>query len=478
MPVALHYSDLETALDRPARLARLAGLVTSCRDDRTLVVGTGDDCAPGALPLVTDGRAALAAFDALAPDADVPGNHDFDSGVAAAREVFAAAPQPYLAANLRGGADRAPPVEPWCIRETADGRVGLVGVAHPETGMMNPEAAGLRFEPVRPAVDRAIAAVRERGVDHVVVLAHLGRGPGGADGSTAAQRGAQGSDAGPGGRDLARDLDVAAVLDGHAHEHVATVVEGTVYARGGQGASHLNVVDLDRPAVETHRVGPGAPIHEGVAAALRTRAREAGLLEVVATLDRPVHCDRSAVRAGESRVGNLVVDAYRRRSGGDVSLVAPAAIRAGPDLAGDVTTWEVCRLVPFRDDLVTLEVNGRTLRRALARATGDPYPAWSDWYFGHYSGVRLRYDEAAAEVLAATVDDEPLTDDRTYRLATTEYYVRSDHLFPNLTPDGVVDRHGPQYEAVLWALREGLGVPELSGRVERVGFGGVPNAEG
>jgi 2',3'-cyclic-nucleotide 2'-phosphodiesterase (5'-nucleotidase family) len=460
VPVALHYSDLETALDRPDRLARLAGLVESLRDDRTLVVGTGDDCAPGALPLVTDGRAGLAAFDALAPTADVPGNHDFDAGVAAARDVLAAAPQPYLAANLRDGDDRAPPVEPWVVRETTDARVGLVGVAHPATGEMNPEAAGLRFDPVRPAVDEAVAAVRERGADRVVVLAHLGRG----------------TDGGPGGRDLARDLDVAAVLDGHAHEHAATVVAGTVYARGGQGASHLNVVDLDGPAVETRRVGSGAPRHEGVGAALRERAREAGLIATVARLDRPVRCDRPAVRAGESRVGNLVVDAYRRRTGADAALLAPAAVRAGPDLGDEVAAWDVCRLVPFRDDLVTLAVDGATLRRALARASGDPYPAWADWYFGHYAGVRLRYDEAAGEVLSATVDGESLDADRTYRLATTDYYVRSDHLFPALTPDRVCDRHGPQYEAVLDALRDGMGVPEVSGRVERIGFEGVPDA--
>ncbi|WP_276259699.1 bifunctional metallophosphatase/5'-nucleotidase [Haloglomus litoreum] len=463
MPLALHYSDLETALDRPDQLARLVGLVESLRDDRTLVVGTGDDTAPGALPLVTDGRAVLDAVDALAPDADVPGNHDFDAGVAAARDVLAATPQPYLAANLYDGTERAPAVEPWVVRETADARVGLVGVAHPETGKMNPEAADLRFEPVRPAVDEAVAAVRERGVDHVVVLAHLGRGSNGGSGGV------------PGGRDLAQDLDVAAVLDGHAHKHVATVVDGTVYARGGQGASHLNLVDLAARSVEPRRVGPDAPLHEGTATSLRERAREAGLTDVVATLDRPVRCDRPAVRAGESRIGNLVADAYRRRAEADVALVAPAAIRAGPDLSGAVTAWDLCRLVPFRDELVSLAVDGATLRRALARATGDPYPAWADWYFGHYAGVRLRYDEAAAEVLSVDVGGAPLADRRTYRLATTDYYVRSDHLFPDLTPDLVVDRHGPQYEAVLGALRDGLGVPELSGRVDRVGFEGVPD---
>jgi 2',3'-cyclic-nucleotide 2'-phosphodiesterase (5'-nucleotidase family) len=342
------------------------------------------------------------------------------------------------------------------VVEAGDERIGLVGVAHPETAEINPEAAGLRFEPALPAVREAVAAVRER-VDSVVVLAHLGTGP--ADG--------------PGGRDLARELDVAAVLDGHRHEAVTTVVEGTPYARAGQGAEWLIAVDLGGGTLVRHPVSVGEP-DAALADRVRDRAREAGLLERVGTADPRIPCGRPAVRAAESLVGNLVVDAYRRAAAADVALVAPAAVRAGPDLSGAVTAWELLRLVPFRDDLVSLAVDGRTLRETLGRVSGDAIDAWQEWYFGHVSGCTLRYDQTAAELLDATVGGEPIDPDGRYRVATSEYYVRTEHLFPGLSPDRVVHRHGPQYEAVRKDVTANGLAPALSGRVERPGFDGGP----
>jgi 2',3'-cyclic-nucleotide 2'-phosphodiesterase (5'-nucleotidase family) len=75
-PRLLHYSDLEGVFDSPERVARLAGLIAELRDEETLVVGTGDNTAPGVLSLATEGRAALPFFEAVEPDADTFGNHD------------------------------------------------------------------------------------------------------------------------------------------------------------------------------------------------------------------------------------------------------------------------------------------------------------------------------------------------------------------------------------------------------------------
>ena len=57
-PRLLQYSDLEGVYDDPDRLARLVGLLAARRDDRTLVVGTGDNTGPGVLSLVERGRQA------------------------------------------------------------------------------------------------------------------------------------------------------------------------------------------------------------------------------------------------------------------------------------------------------------------------------------------------------------------------------------------------------------------------------------
>ncbi len=58
----LHYSDIENAYDDPDRIGRLAGCINANRDQRTLVVGTGDNTAPGVLSLVTEGEAGAVLF--------------------------------------------------------------------------------------------------------------------------------------------------------------------------------------------------------------------------------------------------------------------------------------------------------------------------------------------------------------------------------------------------------------------------------
>ncbi|MFT4885767.1 MAG: hypothetical protein ACI8U4_003295, partial [Natronomonas sp.] len=47
----LHYSDIENAHDDPERVGRIAGLIDERRGADALVCGTGDNMAPGVLPL-------------------------------------------------------------------------------------------------------------------------------------------------------------------------------------------------------------------------------------------------------------------------------------------------------------------------------------------------------------------------------------------------------------------------------------------
>lgn len=74
----LGYSDLESLYDDPDRVGAFASLVERRRDERTLVVGAGDNTALGTLALLTDeGRAqARPFFEAVEPAADTFGNHD------------------------------------------------------------------------------------------------------------------------------------------------------------------------------------------------------------------------------------------------------------------------------------------------------------------------------------------------------------------------------------------------------------------
>jgi len=442
----LHYSDLETALDDPERCARLAGTLAARRDGDTVVIGTGDNTAPGALSLATEGRAALEFFRTVSPDVDTFGNHDFDHGVDALRDVVADSPQTWVCANAHRDGARFAGATPWTVVETATRRLGVVGVAHPETAELNPNAAPVRFSEPGPAVEAAVDALRERGVDRVAVLSHLG------------------DDA-----DLARGLDADVILGAHDHEPRLERVDGTLVCRPGGTARHLLEVSFDgEAATATHHDVADAPLDEATADALRERTASAGLAETVGTTDDPIVCDLQACKRGESRLGNLLVDAYRWKAGADVALNSGGGFRRRDPLAGDVTAFDLVSVTPYDSDLVVVRVDGEALTATLRDlALADAPDDLPEWHFGHVSGAAVVWDDEAGELRSARVGGDPVDVDASYDLATTEFFVANDELFPAFGPAAVVEHCGPQYEAVVEYVRETGLDPELEGRVRR-----------
>jgi len=462
----LQYSDVENAFDEPERVSRLAGGLVerraslAARGEPALVVGTGDVFAPGVLSLSTAGEHALSFFEAVEPVAETIGNHDFDHGVGRARELVDAAPHEFLVANAfegeGAGAERfaAAATAPWTVVDAGECRVGFVGAASPDTGEMAPAAAELEFRDPEPLVRAALAAVRERGVDATVLLAHLGE---------------------PLGEALAASLDVDVVLDGHRHDPHVDVLEGTAYGRPGNGARnfvHATVPLGDREAAAGDAAAPELvatatePVHEGLLGDVEAAFADAGLDEVVATVEDPIDCGTAATDRGESRVGNLVTDAYRWRADADVAVMTPGGLRTRDPLAGEVAVADLVGLVPFDGELVTCEVDGERLRAVLARTTmHDAHDVHRK--FGHVSGATLVWDDADAELRAVRVGGDRLDPDGTYRVATSEYFVVTDHLIPELVAESVVARHGVQYDAIVEYARE-VGVdPRVEGRVRR-----------
>jgi 2',3'-cyclic-nucleotide 2'-phosphodiesterase (5'-nucleotidase family) len=454
----LHYADTERAPDDPELLARLVGLVRERRDEETLVFGAGDNLGPGVLSLVTDCRHALDFFDAVEPDGDTFGNHDFDRGPDVTRDVVADSPMPWICANLHEDGERFAADEgvvPWTVLEAGEHRVGVTGVANPDTPDMNPSARGLTFEDPVGAAGDAVAALRERDVDHVVVLSHCGD-------DTA----------------LAEQLDVDVVLGGHAHEEFIDTVAGTLLVRAGANASGLSeVVFEDRPRgyrLPTH----DAPVAADLLDALETRHRETGLTDVVAGVDDPLTVERADTKQGESRVGNLVTDAYRWVADADIAVHSSGGLRTTDPLVGDVTAADIVGLCPFENELLSVRVTGEQVRRTVHDAAlaqyGDEVP--THW-FGHLSGLSVVWDDVADEAREIHVRGEPLDHDATYTLATSGYYVESSHLFDAFGPEEIVDSHGQQYEAIVEYAREHDISPRVEGRIRRPTLDDVRDGE-
>ncbi len=467
----VHYSDIENVFDDPERAARLAGRIRALSGPDAAVVATGDTTAPGVLSLVATGRQIHDFYAATDTALDTFGNHEFDYGPDALRGLVADATATFVSANVRDEAGtpfgRDEGVVPWTTREVDGATIGFVGVTDPATDSLNPMAAELSFDDPVTAAGDAIAEMRasvggggERdtdagdtndgtadGIDYTVVLSHLGAGD----------------------DDLARALDVDAILGGHVHSRRNDRVADTLLVRPGVNGEAVVDVDFDGavPTATLHEPDDATPA-AGLEAALAERMAAADLDEVVDTVAEPIVRTGDVVHGGECRVGNFVADAFRWAHDADVGLSNAGGLRQGDAWAGDVTKADLISLIPFEEPVTLASVTGAELLDVFREmAAPDVDFGEDDWWHGHVSNARVVWDADAELVMEATVDGEPIDPEARYTVAVSEYLLHSEHEFPTLAQRHRIGEADIQYEVLADYAREHGIDPEVEGRIER-----------
>lgn len=445
-PRLLHYSDIENAYDDPERIGRLAGCIEARRDASTIVFGTGDNTGPGVLSLIEEGAQALDFFDAVHPDAETFGNHDFDHGPDRTRELVAASPQPWVSANVRnedgerfGATDG---VTPWTVAHTKEASVGIIGVITPDTADISTGVDDLFFTNPVAAIREHLPVLRER-TEYVVVLAHTSET-----------------------EELATIPGVDAVLSGHTHDREVEQVDGTVVVRTGVNGSHVAEVQLgDEPDVTFLPVA-AAPVDERVTTALETRISDSGLDEVVATVETPIARTEAATFCGESRLGNFVTDAYRWAGDADVGLCSAGEHRTGDPLEGELRAIDLVSIAPFDERVAVAELSGACLRETLEQLRlCEQYPEAPPDHIGHVSGAHLTWRDGT--LVSVEVNGAPLDRNRTYTIAASSHLFVTDHLFSAFDDEDRIQDCGKRHEALVTYAREQGIDPVLEDRIRR-----------
>lgn len=448
----LHYADVENAFDKPVRIGRLAGAISTLRDPATLVTGGGDNTAPGVLSLATNGSHARLFFDAIEPDVDTFGNHDFDHGFDAIRETIVESPQTWLTANLEldGGRFTSEHTTPTTTIETPAATVGFVGVSTPVLVDINPAARPLVVTDPLDAVREHAPVLREAGADYVVVISHCGVDI---------------------DREIATETDVDAVLGGHDHERVEEFHGDTLLAHPGHGRRCLLDVALSADGHTTmhHEVADYDP-DEDLVALVEAEMATAGLTDVVAHWEDPVPVDKQARKSPNTPVVNLVADALRWDGDADVGVLV-GCIRDEDPLVGDVTAADLAGLVPYGNDTTVVEIDGATLKEVFREASFNyTYPDAPEWWFGAISGARIGWDDRDHSLIDATVDGEAVRDDEFYEVATSGYFVHGDNLITAFDESDVVRTIRGEHESIIEYVREHPERPTAETRIERPYF--------
>ncbi len=204
-------------------------------------------------------------------DAVAAGNHEFNYGLAALDQYRNNLTMPFLASNVIDLASGKPAYTPYTIvSKTVGGqpvKIGVIGVVTPRVALWDNKHVGgkLQFDDAVAAVKTWEPVVKDAGADLVIVLAHTGLDPEGAD----YQEELKGDNVARSVAEQTKDVDL--VIGGHTHvrnkvEEFFTNAEGeeVLYTQPGYWASFLSEVSLPlvsneqtgRPEVNWSKQGP------------------------------------------------------------------------------------------------------------------------------------------------------------------------------------------------------------------------------
>lgn len=411
--------------DRGVRRGGAAALVASVRravaecsppDCHAIVLDGGDEFQGTPASNLAYGRTVVPIFERMGVAASALGNHEFDWGQDSLRARMRQARYDVLGANARTASGRD---VRWIRDDTIIDRggvkVGVIGVSTTETKRTTKASntVGLTFVDPAPIVDSLTRRLRARGADAVVVIAHAG---------AFCQRAGTTDCAGE-IVDLARKLTehVDAIVSGHTHSLVNTVVNGIPIVQARSRGTAYAVMDIPLPGgaperAATHAVYdvlPDSIAGDSVAQRLVEQATRA----VAAKVDRPVGRIAADMPASGNALGNLIADAMRVEGKGDVAFMNDGGIRA-PLRAGVATYGSLFEVEPFANVLYRVTVRGRDLRAYVERMVAKGSPRV------HTSGIVVRYDSTrapGARVLSVSVGGTPLADDRVYSVIINDF---------------------------------------------------------
>jgi len=331
----------------------------------------------------------IEALGALGLEVSSVGNHEFDRGPAELRRMqdggchpqddcsgrapFAGAKFRYLAANVVDSANGRTLFPAYFIKRFEGVPVAFVGAVVRDTPALVGASIveGLRFRDEAESVNELVPELKRQGVEALVLLIHEG----------GAARTWYGDRACPdfGGDivSIVKRLDPAVdvVVSGHTHRAYLCRVDGRLVTQAGSYGRFLteieltidrrsrdvvaataqnHVVDATRLARDPEETAILAPAR---AAAVRIAGRQVAALGVSLT--------PSASRAGESALGDVIADALlaavapQEKGGAQIAMMNPGGIRAALiPRDGIVTYGDLYNVLPFRNTIVVMELNG------------------------------------------------------------------------------------------------------------------------
>lgn len=363
---------------------------------------------------VMEGRPLIEMMNLVKADGWVLGNHDFDYGLPYLLDKVRSSNFPAISANLRFHGTVAIPCLPYVVHELSGFRIGFIGVTTPDFPLTRTKPDTLEVLDPHPIVQKLADELRPR-VDALILLSHLGFE---ADCALAA-----------------RLSGVDAIIGGHSHTllEVPEVVNDILICQAGGEGHFLGYLYVERKAGgglafknELVPLDERLPEDEACSKVLRRylEREDTGPNEI---LGEAVTSFVDAKYGRETRLGNLVCDVLREETGADLAFYNATAVN-NVIPKGKIHVHDFNIAFHFDNSVYVLDLMDWQIKEIFEKALESSLD--DNYYFLHSSGIRVRYssrNEAGRRVVSVEVGGRPLSPDRKYRAAVTEFLAMGGH---------------------------------------------------
>jgi len=425
----LHINDTHAHLED---IARRATLVKNARNEvgaqKVLMFDSGDVFMGTPYFNLMKGQADLGFMNTLGYDAMTLGNHEFDSYTKTPQylnEFVTGAKFPIVSTNL--DFSQVPALKDKTINtlivEKNSQSFGILGLTTEETAEIADPGKNIAIRDHVATAREAVAGFRSKGINKIIALTHIGW-----DNDIKLAQQVSGIDL---------------ILGGHSHTlpslypTVVENVEPTLVVQAEAYGKYLGRLDLSFDGQGVIRK------HTGALAVVKDAAEDteyaARLSEYKAPIDRlkttiagktlvDLDGERADIRTGETNFGNLVADAFLDKAEltkASIAIVNGGSIRTSIP-AGDISLGQILTVIPFNNDIVTLDITGEQLIAALENGVSKVEAV--EGRFPQVAGMRFSWNpvnQPGSRIISVEVmmngGFQPVDKTAIYRIATNSY---------------------------------------------------------
>ena len=437
------------------------------QNPNTLLLMSGDTISPSVESITYKGAQMIDAWNIVGLDYATFGNHEFDFGPDVLKLRIKESKFGWVAANVidtttnKTFAD----VPPYVVREFGGVKIGIFGLVLPETKSTSKPGPNVEFRNSCETAKAMVSELQSQGVKVIIALTHLSMRE---------------------DKEVARCANVDLIVGGHEHSLLESHAGNAPIFKMTSDAREVGQIDLNiSPSGELESIDwKVIPVDGTTPEATEFSAVYKKYETLLAELSKPVGKTtvkldaRSAEnRNRETNVGNFIADQFRKSTAADVGLMNGGSVRADAIIGpGTLTQRDLLSILPFKNNLVKLEISGATLRATLEHGVSRSGEDAEPGRFPQVSGVQFTFDasrKVGERIVDLKVNGLPLDNAKNYTLTTTTFIgLDGGDGYTLLKGAKVIippEKAPIDVEVVKNAISTGRGIaPKVEGRIKRL----------